>query len=200
MGKWDFLEPCDAEVHSALATDDVKQAFEVLRQGYQAVVVQYCTALLADVADGEEVALEVFVAVWKGLSHYKREALLRTWIFRIARNLCCKHRDRRRRQEAHRKRINETPGSQTSPSPEDVYQDHVDADYAQHQLDQLDRGLRQLPEHDRLLLMMYYYEELSLRAMARRLWKSESAVLRRVDAAEQRLRALLLQKEEHETE
>jgi DNA-directed RNA polymerase specialized sigma24 family protein len=47
---------------------------------------------------------------------------------------------------------------------------------------------------------MYYYEELSLRAMARRLWKSEATVRRRVHTAEQRLRALLLQKEEHETE
>jgi hypothetical protein len=47
MGKWDFLEPYDAQVHSALATGDVKQAFEILLQGYQGVVVQFCTTLLA---------------------------------------------------------------------------------------------------------------------------------------------------------
>ena len=43
--------------------------------------------------------------------------------------------------------------------------------------------------------MMYYYEELSFRAMALRLWKSEATVRRKVHAAEQRLRALLLQEE-----
>lgn len=195
MGKWDFLEPYDAQVHSALAAGDVKQAFEVLLQGYQGVVVQFCTTLLADAADGEDVAQEVFVAVWRGLPRYKREALLRTWIFRIARNRCRKHWDWRRRQEAQRTGPADTSGAEPSPSPEDTYQDHVDAKCAQHQLHRLQRSLRQLPEHYRLLLMMYYYEELSFRAMALRLWKSEATVRRKVHAAEQRLRAMLLQEE-----
>jgi hypothetical protein len=39
----------------------MKQAFEALLQGYQAVVVQYCTALLDNAADGEDVAQEVFL-------------------------------------------------------------------------------------------------------------------------------------------
>ena len=45
MGKWDFLHPYDAQAHSALAAGDIQQAFEVLLQGYQAVVVRYCTTL-----------------------------------------------------------------------------------------------------------------------------------------------------------
>jgi RNA polymerase sigma-70 factor (ECF subfamily) len=200
MGKWDFLAPYDAQVHSALATGDVKQAFEVLLQGYQGVVVQFCRTLLADAADGEDVAQEVFVAVWRGLPRYKREALLRTWIFRIARNRCRKHWDWRRRQETQRTGNADTPAPESAPSPEDVYQDHVDATYAQHQLHRLERSLPQLPEHDQLLLMMYYYEELSFRAMARRLWKPEATVRRRVHAAEQRLHALLRQEGEHEAE
>ena len=65
MGKWDFLAPYDTQVQAALETGDVKQAFEVLLQGYQAIVVQYCTALL------------------------------RTWVFRIARNLCLNYRTKR---------------------------------------------------------------------------------------------------------
>jgi RNA polymerase sigma-70 factor (ECF subfamily) len=200
MGKWDFLEPCDAQVHSALATGDVEQAFEILLQGYQGVVVQFCTTLLADAADGEDVAQEVFVAVWRGLPRYKREALLRTWIFRIARNRCRKHWDWRRRQEIQRTGTAGTPGPEPSPSPEDTYQDQVDAMYAQQQLHRLERSLPQLPDHDRLLLMMYYYEELTFRAMARRLWKPEATVRRRVHAAQQRLRALLCQEGEHEEE
>jgi len=45
MGKWGFLGPYDAQVQTALATGEFTQAFEVLLQGYQAVVVQYCTTL-----------------------------------------------------------------------------------------------------------------------------------------------------------
>ena len=64
----------------------------VLLQGYQAVVVQYCTTLLDDAADGEDVAQEVFLAILRALPRYEPTALLRTWVFRIARNRCLKHR------------------------------------------------------------------------------------------------------------
>jgi RNA polymerase sigma-70 factor (ECF subfamily) len=199
MGKWDFLHPYDVQVHSALAAGDVKWAFEVLLQGYQAVVVRYCTTLLADMADGEDVAQEVFVAVLRALPRYQPTALLRTWIFRIARNLCRKHQAKRsswwRRQEEHRTGKLDTAGSGTFPSPEDLLQAHVDAERAQHQLHRLERSLRQFSSDDRALLMMYYYEELSFRAIALRLWKSEATVRRKVHAAEQRLRVLLLQEE-----
>jgi RNA polymerase sigma-70 factor (ECF subfamily) len=95
MGKWDFLAPYDTHVQAALETGDVKQAFEVLLQGYQAIVVQYCTALLDDAADGEDLAQEVFVAVFRALPRYQPTALLRTWVFRIARNLCLNYRTKR---------------------------------------------------------------------------------------------------------
>ena len=130
MGKWDFLHSYDAQVHSALATGNVKQAFEVLLQGYQGVVVRYCTTLLADAADGEDVAQEVFVAVLRALPRYQPTALLRTWIFRIARNLCRKHQAKRwfwrQRQEEHRTGNRDTTGAEIFPSPEDQHQARVD--------------------------------------------------------------------------
>jgi DNA-directed RNA polymerase specialized sigma24 family protein len=76
------------------------------------------------------------------------------------------------------------PGSETFPSPEDLHQAHVDAKRTQHQLHRLEHSLRQFSSDDRALLMMYYYEELSFRSMARRLWKSEATVRRKVHAAE----------------
>ena len=198
MGKWDFLYPYDAQVHRALAAGDIQRAFEVLLQGYQAVVVRYCTTLLANTADGEDVAQEVFVAVLQALPRYQPTALLRTWVFRIARNLCRKHQAKRwywRRQQERRTGHPDTTGLETSPSPEDVHQAHVDAERTQHQLHRLEHSLRQFSSDDRALLMMYHYEELSFRAIALRLWKSEATVRRKVHAAEQRLRTLLLQEE-----
>jgi RNA polymerase sigma-70 factor (ECF subfamily) len=195
MGKWDFLAPYDAQVHAALATGDVKQALEVLLQGYQAVVVQYCTMLLDDAADGEEVAQEVFVAIWQALPRYEPTALLRTWVFRIARNRCLKHRAKRqhwwRLRTILAARLPEQVVPEAPPSPEVVQQAQEDAVQAQHQLHQLERCLRQMPTGDRALLGMYYYEELSFRAMAQQLRLSEATVRRSVHAAEQRLRTLL---------
>ena len=195
MGKWDFLGPYDAQVQAALAAEDSTHAFEVLLQGYQAVVVQYCTTLLDDAADGEDVAQEVFLAILRALPRYQPTALLRTWIFRIARNRCLKHQARRwhwsRLRVVQRAAITATAVPEAPLSPEVLHQVYADAERTQHHLHQLERSLRQLPKGDRALLMMYYYEELSFRAMAQQLRLSEATVRRAVHAAEDRLRMLL---------
>ena len=195
MGKWDFLAPCDARVQAALAAGDMTQAFEALLQGYQAIVVQFCTALLDDAADGEDVAQEVFVAILRALPRYEPTALLRTWVFRIARNRCLKHRARRwswgRLWVTQRTAITATAVADAPASPEVLHQAYAEAAQQQHHLHQLERNLRRLPTGDRALLMMYYYEELSFRTMAQQLRLSEATVRRAVHAAEQRLRVLM---------
>jgi RNA polymerase sigma-70 factor (ECF subfamily) len=195
MGKWDVLAPYDAQVHVALADGNITHAFDVLLQGYQAVVVQFCTTMLDDAADGEDVAQEVFVAIWQALPRYEPTALLRTWVFRIARNRCLKHRAKRQRWGRLRTLLTARRPTAVAPegpsSPEVIKQDQEDAGQAQRQLHQLERRLRQLPPRDRALLLMYYYEELSFREMAQQLRLAEATVRRAVHAVERRLRALL---------
>jgi RNA polymerase sigma-70 factor (ECF subfamily) len=195
MGKWDFLGPCDAQVQAALAAGDISQAFEVLLQGYQAIVVQFCTALLDDAADGEDVAQEVFLAILHALPRYEPTALLRTWVFRIARNRCLKHQAKRwswgRLWVTQRTAITATAVAEAPPSPEMLHQAQAEVEQHQHQLHQLERHLRRLPAGDRAMLMMYYYEELSFRTMAQQLRLSEATVRRTVHAAEHRLRTLM---------
>ena len=195
MGKWDFLGPYDAQVQAALATGELTQAFEVLLQGYQAVVVQYCTTLLDDAADGEDVAQEVFLAILHALPRYEPTALLRTWVFRIARNRCLKHRATPwawgRLWGTQRTAITATAVAEAPLSPEVLHQAHAEAAQRQHHLHRLEHSLRRLPAGDRALLLMYYYEELSFRAMAQHLRLSEATVRRAVHAAEHRLRVLM---------
>jgi RNA polymerase sigma-70 factor, ECF subfamily len=196
MGKWDFLGPCDAQVQAALAAGEISQAFEVLLQGYQAIVVQFCTTLLDDAADGEDVAQEVFVAILRALPRYEPTALLRTWVFRIARNRCLKHRATRwswgRRWVTQRTAITAAAVAEAPLSPEVLHEAQAEAAQRQHHLHQMERSLRRLPTGDRALLMMYYYEELSFRTMAQQLRLSEATVRRAVHAAEHRLRTLMM--------
>jgi len=199
MGKWDFLRPYDTQVHDALAAGDLSQAFEVLLQGYQSVVVQYCGALLGNAADGEDVAQTVFEAVWRTLPRYQPTALLRTWIFRIARNQCGKHQGRLalwgRRLLAHRGAITVTAVPDAPLPPDRQHQEAEEQVQHQHQVLRLERSLRRLPQGERALLMMYYHEELSFRAMAQQLRLPEATVRRAVHAAEERLRGLMIREE-----
>jgi RNA polymerase sigma factor (sigma-70 family) len=64
-------------------------------------IVRFCTTCLAACPDGtaEEVAQDVFLAAHRALveQRYRGDGALSTWLFGIARNLCCKvSRDRYR--------------------------------------------------------------------------------------------------------
>ena len=156
MGKWDFLASCDARVQEALAAGDITQAFEALLQGYQAIVVQFCTTLLDNAADGEDVTQEVFLAILRALPRYQPTALLRTWVFRITRNRCLKHRASRgawsRLWVTQRTAITATAVADAPDAPEVLHQAYAKAQ--QQHLHQLERSLRRLPKGDRALLMM----------------------------------------------
>ena len=75
--------------------------FETLYRMYWPRIVRFCAACLAACPDGiaEEVAQDVFLTAHRALveQRYRGDGSLSTWLFGIARNLCCKvSRDRYR--------------------------------------------------------------------------------------------------------
>jgi RNA polymerase sigma factor (sigma-70 family) len=75
--------------------------FETLYRMYWRRIVRFCATCLAACPDGtaEEVAQDVFLAAHRALAEqrYRGDSALSTWLFGIARNLCCKvARDRYR--------------------------------------------------------------------------------------------------------
>lgn len=68
--------------------------FETLYRMYWRRIVRFCATCLASCPDGtaEEVAQDVFLAAHRALveQRYRGEGSLSTWLFGIARNMCCK--------------------------------------------------------------------------------------------------------------
>ncbi len=192
MGKWDFLQPCDEEVLNALEAGDVQRAFAALIDGYQAIIVSYCTALMDDAGEGEDVAQEVFVAIAGALHRFESRSTVRHWVFAIARYRCQKHWHKLSRRwrifRTKRQEIESVVLPEPQATPEDLY--HAKLRHAQttYAIEQVRRGLRRLDPWHRTLIMMYYYEELSFRAIAKQLRVSESTIRRGVHTAEARLR------------
>jgi RNA polymerase sigma factor (sigma-70 family) len=63
-------------------------AFGKLIAVYQQKVFSTCISFVPNNEDAEDIAQEVFLAVFKSVSNFKGEAKLSTWIFRIATNKC----------------------------------------------------------------------------------------------------------------
>jgi RNA polymerase sigma-70 factor, ECF subfamily len=65
-----------------------ERAFARLVHGYQDRVYGLCLRMLRRPDEAEDVAQEVFVSLHRGLSSFRAESKLSTWIYRITRNHC----------------------------------------------------------------------------------------------------------------
>ncbi len=64
------------------------RAFEVLMSQYQRPVFNLMYRMLGNREEAEDLSQEVFITVFKKVDTFRGEALLSTWIFRIATNIC----------------------------------------------------------------------------------------------------------------
>ena len=83
---------------------DDETRFAELMESYAGPIRRLCAVYAASAADRDDLWQDIFVAVWRALPGYRRDASVRTWLYRIAHNvaLTWQARDRRRRsREVH---------------------------------------------------------------------------------------------------
>ena len=79
--------PTDAElVDSCLAGQ--REAFDLLVERHQRHVYQLCYRFVGNHEDASDLAQDVFIRAYRGLSKFKGEASLGTWLYRIGVNVC----------------------------------------------------------------------------------------------------------------
>lgn len=62
--------------------------FALLVDEYSAKIYSICWSILKNELDAEDAVQEVFVSVWLGMSSFKGDSLLSTWMYRITVNKC----------------------------------------------------------------------------------------------------------------
>ncbi len=77
--------------------EEVVSLFEQLRPA----VLRYLVSFRISAPDAEEIAQEVFLALFQHLCQGKSRANLQGWVFRVAHNQALKHRTRIRRHSEH---------------------------------------------------------------------------------------------------
>lgn len=135
----------DADRHPSKLEEEVVALFGQLR----VPVLRYLFSLRIPVPDAEEIAQEVFLALFQHLRQGKSRANLQGWVFRVAHNLALKQRIRIRRHSEHFSNLpslSEIPGGIT-PGPEE----EMEAMQLQKSLLAV---VRALPEQDQCCLSL----------------------------------------------
>lgn len=123
----------------------------------------------------EDLTQQTFVEAWQGLSRYRGEASLRTWLLRVAYHQYT-HWLRERRHSA--------------PAP-DIAEDFDATAAAGLASVMLEHALRQLPEEQRQVFVLFYIQQMSVRDIGQLLEIPKGTVKSRLFAARRALREIL---------
>jgi len=155
-----------------------REAFGRLVERYQNSVYRVVRGVLADPAECEDVAQEVFLKAYGSLAKFRGDAGFFTWLYRIAVNEALRHRHRRAFSNADAMADVVAP-----PAPEMPEEDAPT-------LRTLERLLRKLSDEFRSIVVLRDIEGLSYREIADTLEIPIGTVESRLFRARQELRAL----------
>jgi RNA polymerase sigma-70 factor (ECF subfamily) len=164
-------------------------AFETLVERHQSLVGGTVAHMLGSNSDVEDIAQQVFIRVWKSARRYVPRAKFTTWLLKITRNLVFNEL-RRSKRHAHIP-LQTDPGAEEFPVKDEV-NPAPDASLLQTELQQaIDDAIAQLPESQRMALILRRYEQLSYEEISEVLDLSVPAVKSVLFRARTELRARL---------
>jgi RNA polymerase sigma-70 factor (ECF subfamily) len=157
----------------ACCRDGDRSAYVTLVKAHTRRVFAICLGCLGNVHDAEDMAQQTLLNGFSKIRQIRNDERFGPWISRIAKNLCIDliRKQKLRHSSLSRDVVASRDGAKTFPS--------------------LERALARLPEESRLVLMLFYFDGRSTRAIAEALSIREAAVQARLSRARKRLRKLL---------
>ncbi len=146
-----------------------RAAYSELVVRYQNRVFGMCLRWMGNRSIAEEVAQDVFLALYKALPRFRGDAQLSTWVYRVTVNHC-KNRDLYRRRRAHGRHESIDGVPQDADAPTRQYADDGPiADAQTHQTEAselLQAALATLDEDQRRIIVLRDVEDLSYEEIA----------------------------------
>jgi RNA polymerase sigma-70 factor (ECF subfamily) len=159
----------DSELLAQFRNSSTKEsAYTAIVRKYQERLYWHIRRMLVDHDDTNDVLQNVFIRVWNGLENFREDAQLYTWLYRIATNECLSF------LEQQKKRTTVPLGDVESGLSNKIKADkHFDASKLEWKL-QL--AIQQLPEKQRIVFTLRYYDEMPYEEMSKVLDTSEGAL------------------------
>lgn len=157
---------------------DTEEAFNHLVSAYQEKLLRMCAMYLRDSAAAEDAVQETFLKAYRALPKFRGECGEKTWLMRIAVNVCRDMTKSAWFRHTDRRVILENLLLAADPPETD-------------EKEALAQAIIQLPRKYKDALLLYYYQEMSQDEVALALNISPSTVSKRLKHAREKLRTIL---------
>lgn len=158
----------DEDILKKFSVEKTKdEAFNLLLNKYQQKIYWHIRRLVVNHDDADDLVQETFIKVWKNLHNFRSDSQLYTWLYRIATNECITF--------LNRKKLKNNISLDDSPDLSNTLAEgsYFNGDKAQLKLQQ---ALLTLPEKQRLVFNMKYFDDLKYEEISQILGTSVGAL------------------------
>ncbi len=150
------------------STATKEKAFTSIIKKYQEKLYWHVRRMVIEHEDANDVLQNVFIRVWNGLENFREDSQLYTWLYRIATNECLTYLEQQKKRTSVS--LDETESNLTNKIKADRYFDSNKLEW------KLQLAIQQLPEKQRIVFQLRYYDEMPYEEMSKVLDTSEGAL------------------------
>lgn len=166
--------------------------FEAFVRRYQDMVYATAVRLLGNPVEAEDVAQSVFLKAFQRFGDVGSSPAAAGWLKTVTRNVCLNHLSRYRARWRFFSELEPRAGAQDEGDYAAGLPAASPAARAAERHEELERALRRLPDHQRVPLVLFHFEEMSYQAIADALRVSLGKVKTDIRRGREALKALLL--------
>jgi RNA polymerase sigma-70 factor (ECF subfamily) len=159
----------DSELLTAFRDPATKEkAYTDIIRKYQEKLYWHIRRMVVDHDDANDVLQNVLIKVWNGLANFREDSQLYTWLYRIGTNESLTFLEQQKKRSAVS--LSDVEGPLSNKIRADKYFDSNKLEW------KLQLAMQQLPEKQRVVFSLRYYEEMPYEEMSRVLDTSEGAL------------------------
>lgn len=145
-----------------------ERAYTTIIKKYQEKLYWHVRRMVVQHEDANDVLQNVFIRVWKGLENFREDSQLYTWLYRVATNECLTY------LEQQKKRASVSLSDADTGIENKI---RADSNFDAKKLEwKLQLAISQLPERQRLVFNLRYYDEMPYEEMSQVLETSEGSL------------------------
>lgn len=145
-----------------------ERAFTSIIKKYQEKLYWHLRRMVVEHEDANDVLQNVLIRVWNGLENFREDSQLYTWLYRVATNECLTFLEQQKKRSSI-SISNEETGLENKI--------RADSHFDGNKLEwKLQLGIQQLPDKQKIVFQLRYYDEMPYEKMSRVLETSEGAL------------------------
>lgn len=161
------------------------EAFGAIVDQYNALMMRTALLIVGDRDIAADAVQDALIQAWQHLSGLREAGALRPWLMRIVVNQCISYKRKAARTAAFVRQSLADQSSQFAAEIADDQKGRLERDW------DLAETVKKLPPKQQAVIMLHYYQGMTLPSMAQTLQISENTLKKRIQAALSNLRQVL---------